>query len=187
MKTLLSLPSWLPLWAFVLIIVVASLLALFMLAFIVTSIFYHSFAKKIKKDSVAINLLMNQRYELMIQFMDLLKKHKVEVSDFDRNAINRLERVSDYQTLLKQDRDERVLSFVHSSHNIITLCETNEEVLKDPAYTDLLVRFNDIEETYRQKSALYNSNVIGYNYWVNVPFVKIFFRMAKKRSKDLIV
>lgn len=130
---------------------------------------------------------MNQRHELMLQFIELLEKNDVKVNKEDIKAVNRLERIADFQLLLKQDRDERVLSFVHSSHNIITLCESNEPVLKDPHYTELLIQFNDIEETYRQKSALYNSNVLGYNYWVNIPFVKIFFRMAKKRSRDLIV
>ena len=183
----MKLPSWLPMWGFVLIVVAAGLIALFILAFIITSIFYNIFAKRVKKGSVAIDLLMNQRFELMNQFLALLDKHQVEVSKEDKHAISRLERISDFQQLLKRDRDERVLAFVHSSHNIITLCENSEEVIKDPTYTDLLIQFNDVEETYRQKSALYNSDVIGYNYWVNVPVVKIFFRMAKKRSKDLIV
>lgn len=183
----MNLPSWLPLWAFIVIVVVVSLFLLFILSFVITSIFYHAFSKRLKKDSIAIDLLMHQRYELMIEFMKVLDAHKIEVNEEDKRAINRLERISDFQLLLKQDRDERVLAFVHSSHNIITLCETHETVVKDPVYTDLLLQFNDVEETYRQKSALYNSNVLGYNYWVNIPVVKIFFRMAKKRPKDLIV
>ena len=185
--TLVNLPNWLPMWGFILLIVAASLLGIFFLAFFVSLFFYHIFAKKLKKDSVAINLLLNQRYELMNQFLDLLKKHNVSVSKEDARSISRLERIADFQLLIKQDRDERVLSFVHSSHNIITLCETNESVMKDSTYTDLLLQFNDIEESYRQKTALYNSNILGYNYWVNVPVVSIFFKMAKKRSKDLIV
>lgn len=177
----------LPVWAFVVVVIVAVLLGIFILTLIVSSIFTNVFKRQLKQNSSALNLLLSQRYEVVSEIVQILKKHNIEVSSDDIKAINKLERVNDFQTLLKSDRDLRVLSFIHSTHNIITLCESSEEVMKDPSYSDILIRFNDLEESYREKTALYNSNVLGFNYWINVPVVKYIFRLFKLRNKDLIV
>lgn len=176
-----------PLWAFITIVVAASLFALFLITLIVSSIFVRVFKRQLKRNSDALNLLLSQRYEIVNEIIKLLKKHDIEVSDVDKKAVNKLERINDFQALLKSDRDLRVLSFIHSTHNIITICENNEVILKDPSYNEILIRFNDVEESYREKTALYNSEVYGFNYWINVPFVKYLYRLFKLRDKDLIV
>lgn len=177
----------LPIWAFVLVIVAASLVALFLITFIVSFIFYRVFNRQIKRNSNALNLLLSQRHEIVLELIELLKKHNLTVNSQDIKAVSKLERINDFQALLKNDRDIRVLSFIHSTHNIITICETNECILKDPAYNEILLRFNDLEESYREKTALYNSEVYGYNYWINVPAVKYLYRLCGLKSKDLIV
>ncbi len=177
----------LPKWANILIYVGFGILALFIIAFITTIFFVAIFTRKIKNTSNTINLLLAQRYEVMMDFIKLAEKKRVKIPAEEKIAISYLERITDFQTLSKADRDQRVLSFVHSSHNIISICEHSSKLLHDERYSDKLVEFNDIEETYRQKSAQYNADIIGYNYWVNIPFIKIFLRLFGKKSKDLIV
>lgn len=177
----------LPQWANILIYIGFGLLALYIVSFIITLFFVAIFSRKIKNNSTTINLLLAQRYEVMMDFIKLAEKKKVKIPAEEKVAISYLERVTDFQTLSKEDRDQRVLSFVHSSHNIISLCEHSPKLLKDERYSDKLVEFNDIEETYRQKSAQYNADVIGYNYWVNVPFIRVIFRLFGKKNKSLIV
>lgn len=177
----------LPIWAFVVVIVVTVLVCLLLLTLLVSGIFVRVFYIKLKKNSSAINLLLSQRYETVCEILEILKKHNVEVKENDVKAIHKLERINDFQALLKSDRDLRVLSFIHSTHNIITLCESNDSVIKDTEYSEILLRFNDLEESYREKTALYNSDVYGFNYWINVPVVKYIYRLFKLRNKDLIV
>lgn len=177
----------LPVWAFVIVIILAVLVGILLLTLIVSIIFINVFSRQLKNNSSALNLLLSQRYELVCEIIRLLEKHKIEISENDKKAVNKLERINDFQALLKSDRDLRVLSFIHATHNIITICESNECVLKDSVYSELLVRFNDLEESYREKTALYNSDVYGYNYWINVPVVKYIYKLFKLRNKDLIV
>ncbi len=177
----------LPKWANILIYIGFGLIGLFIVAFITTIFFVAIFTRKIKNNSTTINLLLAQRYEVMMSFIKLAEKKKVKIPAEEKVAISYLERVADFQTLSKPDRDQRVLSFVHSSHNIISLCEHSPKLVNDERYSDILVEFNDIEETYRQKSAQYNADIIGYNYWVNVPIIKVFLRLFGKKNKDLIV
>lgn len=177
----------LDLWVNVLLYVALGLLCLFVLTLLLTLIFLLIFSRKIKNTSIVINLLLSQRYELMLDFLKFASNAKIKIPQEEIDSIANLERIIDFQSLSKQDRDQRVLSFVHAAHNIISLCDRSPKLLKDEHYNEKLVEFNDIEETYRQKSALYNADVIGYNYWINIPFVKILFRIFGKRNKDLIV
>ncbi|HBF68363.1 MAG TPA: hypothetical protein DDW20_03480 [Firmicutes bacterium] len=176
-----------PQWLIIVLIIIGIIVALWLILFLMCLSFAIVFKKKIKSISSTINMLMYQRYEIVQSLIAILKKHDIEISLSDKNSISMLERVHDFQSLPKNDRDNRVLSFVHSSHNILSLCESSSDVINDDEYVNKLVNFNDIEETYRQKSALYNSDVIGYNYWVNVKLVKSLLRIFRFNPKDLIV
>lgn len=66
----------LPKWANILIYVGFGLLALFVIAFITTIFFVVIFTKKIKNNSMTINLLLAQRYEVMMNFIKLAEKKK---------------------------------------------------------------------------------------------------------------
>ena len=183
----MTLPDWMPQPLFIALIVIGGLLALWIIILIVSIIFAVAFKSKLNKTSKAINLLLAQRRELMMDLITLCKKHKVNVEENDLKAIVLLERIHDFQTLDKADRDYRVLTFTHSSHNILSLCEHSKKITDDEIYADKLIEFNDIEESYRQKSAQYNADILGYNYWISVLTIKWVFRLFAKKKKDLIV
>lgn len=182
-----SLFNNLPLHAVIIIWSIIGIFGLWFFIFILSLSFSIVFKKKIKNTSSTINMLMNQRYDVVISLMNILKKYNIQISDLDKKAISNLERVHDFQALSKDDRDNRVLTFVHSSHNILSFCESSNEVVNDEEYAKKLLIFNDTEETYRQKSALYNSDIIGYNYWVNVRVCKHLLKLFGLKTKDLIV
>lgn len=182
----MNLPSWLPLWAFIVILVIAGLFALWLLTLIVSSIFVKEFSRRLKNGSSAINMLLAERFEIMTSLIKLAKSHDINISKEDQKSISFLERIQDFQKLSKNDRDRRVLSFVHTAHNIISVFDRSEMV-NDERYTEKLIEFNDVEESYRQKSAIYNADIIGFNYWVNVPTIKWLFKLFNLRNKDLIV
>ena len=177
----------LELWAQILIVVGICVVGLWLISFIVSLIFSFIFKQKIKNGSNAINLLLAQRYEVMKDFIKIASNRGIEIPKEEVKSINLLERISDFQALQKEDRDGRVLAFVHSSHNIVSICDHNSKIANDEMYADKLLEFTDIEESYRQKSALYNSDVIGYNYWVNVWTVKFLLRLLGFKKKDIVV
>lgn len=184
---IMNLPTWMPKPLFISLIVVGGIIALWIIALITTIIFALIFNSKLNKSSKAINLLLAQRREIMTDLITLCKKHKVKVEDNDIKAINLLERIHDFQVLDKVDRDYRVLTFTHSSHNILSLCEHSSKIKEDEIYADKLIEFNDIEESYRIKSAQYNADILGYNYWISAFSVKWVYRLFGKRKRDLIV
>lgn len=123
----------------------------------------------------------------MLRFIALANENSINVPMSYIKNINRLERIDDFQTLDKSNRDERVLAFIHGSHNILSLFEQNSALLELDTYKDNLMSYTSIEEAYRQKVALYNSDVIGYNYWANMFSMRFLFRRFGFTQKDLIV
>jgi hypothetical protein len=174
-------------WQMILIIIAFVLVALWLLALIVSIAFSLVFNGKVKNSSNAINVLLTQRYEIMKYFIKIAENHGVSVPSDYIKAVEKLERISDFQKLKKEDRDERVLSFLQTSNKIISLCDHSKEVFNDPLYQDKVIEFNDTEEIYRQKSSQYNDDVIGYNYWISIFLVKFIYRMFGIRKKDLII
>lgn len=182
----MDLPSWLPMWGFVLMMIAAGIVALWLIALIISIIFINIFKRRISNESSTLNLLLAQRYETMIDVIKIAEKNNITIPKEEKKSIYLLERINDFQKLAKNDRDSRVLSFIHASHNIISICE-HSGLKGNEEFIDKLVEFNDVEETYRQKSALYNSDIIGYNYWVSVLSLKTLFRLFGLKTKDLIV
>ena len=94
---------------------------------------------------------------------------------------------STLQALSKDERDEKILTFIHGSHNILNLAELHEEVKNDEEFQLALNLFNDVEASYRQKVSAYNSKVLGFNYWIKIPTTGFIFKLIKWTEKDLVV
>ena len=174
-------------WQMILIIIAFVLVCLWLLILITSIAFSIVFRKRVKNSSNAINVLLTQRYEIMKIFIKIAENHGASIPENEVKAVEKLERISDFQKLKKEDRDERVLSFMQTANKIISLCDHNKEVFNDPLYQDKLIEFTDTEEIYRQKSSQYNDDVIGYNYWISIFLNKFIFRMFGIRKKDLII
>ena len=167
--------------------VFAALAILYLLFGLVCFIFIRVFTRKIKKNSKAVNLLLVQRQDIMKEIVEIAKSNDILLPSDDVENIALLNHISDFQTLAKEDRDQRILSFMHSSRNLITLCSRNSLIKDSKEFLNALSKYKDIEESYRQISALYNSDVIGFNYWINVIFIRPFMKISKVKNKDLIV
>lgn len=182
----MNLPTWFPLWAFIICMVLAGLLLLWLIILLNSFIFKTVFKRNLKNESNTINMLLYQRYEMVKDIIGIAEKNNVNIPAEEKKMIFFLERIPDFQLLSKSERDSRVLSFIHGSYNIISICDRSS-LKHNEEYIDKLVEFNDVESNYRQVSALYNSNINGYNYWISVLTVKWVYRLFKVTPKDTIV
>ena len=181
-------PTWLQTnWGYVLLAIVLGVIALWLIAILTAFVFSSIFRSSLKKLSDALNLLLTQRRDSMIAIIKILVKHNIEVPQEDVKSINKLERVDNFQALSKDERDEKILTFIHGSHNILNLAELHEEVKNDEEYQLALNLFNDVEASYRQKVSAYNSKILGFNYWIKIPTTGFIFKLIKWTEKDLVV
>ena len=173
----------LPIILNVLVVVVG----LYILWVITSFIFAAVFKSQVDKGSKALNLFLNQRYDIMVSLMRVIRKYDVEIPKKDVDEINNLERVEDFQNFSKDERDERLLAFIHGTQNILALAERNPKILKDEEYDVLKTLLVDSENAYRQKVVQYNADVQGYNYWIAVFSTKFIHRIFKQKPKDLVI
>ena len=174
-------------WITILIVVGSVVVGVWLIAFIFAISFYNVFKKALRRESDALNMLLKERHQTLHRYIELAKKHNIEISQDEINGVNRLERINDFQALDKVSRDERIFSFIKASQSITVRCHRNEDFIKDEEYELIKNMYLDLEDAYRQKCAKYNSDVLGYNYWIRIPGTRLIFKIAKIRKKDLIV
>lgn len=174
-------------WLMILIIVLSIVVGVWLIALIFALSFYFTFKKSLKRESDALNVLLKERHQTLSRYVEVAKKYNIEISNKDIDGIKRLERIDDFQSLTKVDRDERLFAFIKSAHNITSLCDQNTDFLNDKEYDLLKNMYLDLEDAYRQKCAKYNSDVLGFNYWIHIPGTRLLFKIFKIKKKDLII
>lgn len=181
--------NWLSSFWWVILLAILGLVIIFLIGYIIfATSFALSFRHKLKKQSQSINLLLAQRREIALEIVKLALEHDLEISRDDVKGINRLERVQDFQALKKEERDERIFSFVHAVYNVTNACNASRATSSDKRYEPLIDLYNGTEHAYRQKVAKYNSDVLGWNYWIRVPGLKLFFKLLLNfKIKELLV
>ncbi len=174
-------------WVFLLAFIGVAIL--FLIGYhIVALVFALIFRHKLRKDSQSINLLLAQRREIALEIVKLALEHDLNISRDDIKGINRLERVADFQALKKEERDERIFSFLKAVYNVTNACNASRSTSNDKRFDPLMDFYNGVEQNYRQKVAKYNSDVLGWNYWVRLTGTKIFFKVILNfKTKDLLV
>ena len=161
----------------VIISIVASLVGLYILAFIAALLFALHFQKKIQKRSNIINMLISERKDAINQIIKFAEKNDLEIKQIHKKN----------KKLEKKDRDTRILDFLYSSSTIVSICSTVESINKSDTFQELLLTFNDVEGIYRKNCGIYNSDIVGYNYWVNLLGYRYLFKLFRLKTKDLIV
>ena len=174
-------------WLIILIIVLSVVAGVWITALVFALSFTHVFHKRLKKESETLNLLLKERRNTVLRYVELAKKYNIEFDKELIKGVNRLERVNDFQALSKEQRDERLFAFIKASHQIVTTCRKCEQFVGDEEFDILEGMYVDLEDAYRQKCAKYNADVLGYNYWIRIPGTRILMRILKHKQKELIV
>ncbi len=158
----------LPVHVIVILVILGVLFGLWLIAILFAVIFSSVFGHKIKSGNKAINLLLNQRFEISKSMVKMLQNAGVEIEKNSIETIMKFDHVEDFQKIEKIMRDSLVLNFVHVSHSIFLLLDVHASKFNEEEYKNLRQNYLEVEELYRQKSAVYNADAIGYNYWISI-------------------
>ena len=176
-----------PDWLIIVLIVLAGILALYIIGVITCLIFSKVFSVKIKFSNNALNVLLHQRHEFALKIILLLEENGIEVSSESKKAIEKLERIDNFQALEKNDRNDRISVFSHQMADFMLTIKANSAKIGEETTNKIIKEFKDLEDDYRQKSSVYNADIIGYNYWINALLVKWISKLFKRRSKDIVM
>lgn len=169
----------------VLIIVASTLLALYLLTFIVALIFVLSFKKIMKQHSRSLTILLTTKRENILKIFNIIKSLGIEVDDSIFEKLNSIDPnifMTPESPECKATSDE--LSILRDRALLVSA--SNLDLGKHNEFNMLIEHILEIDKVYRIKLAMYNADVLGYNYWINFLPTRFIFKLFKCKEKELI-
>ncbi|MCD8204454.1 MAG: hypothetical protein LUC16_01310 [Coprobacillus sp.] len=173
-------------WWEVLLYIILALVILFIVICIMGLIFYGYFKRVLTTRAVAINNVLRAKYDFIKELRDntlaLDKDIKVpSLIYFDELKV-------DAPMIIGSDQfqsTKEVLSVVTSDFtNAINLSPT---LSKNEKLKGLLLNIEELDASFRSHAAQYNSDVVGYNYWIQFIPTRFIFKLAKVQAKSSIL
>lgn len=172
-----------PIWLKIVIAIIILLAAIYILGMIITVLFARIFHNKLNRRMHNINLLLTQKCDIIRRIKDTLITQKILI---DKKLLSNINSLSKNVDLSKLDAFARLnLLNDFSSYTSIfeQIVDKNCHVLD---YEEYFLNIKGIDDLLRQNIAIYNSNVLGYNYWINVFWYRYLFILFKSHPYQRI-
>ena len=167
------------------------LLILLLLGFIYVSILLYvitnvrAFARRLKYREKALMILLNEKADILLQVHEIFYNVKVELTSDDKDSILALQQTSFEKT--NKDWVKKNMAIVHAAHSRLAYHYQNNRWLKNDLKLEALFStYNELDRNFRQSSSIYNADVAGYMYWLNVPFCRIGVFLLGYRKKSTL-
>lgn len=170
-----------------LIIIASVIVFIFLFLFFLTLFCLLRFRFKIKNRSASINLLINERRDLMKKIIKYAETKGIVINKIHKKNISALDRINDFQMLDKSTRDTKLLDYLYTSSTIISQLSQVSEIASDETFQELNLIYQDTENQYRINVTFYNSDITGYNYWADMYFLKHIMHFLGFKNKSTIV
>lgn len=168
-----------------LLFVLGILLGIYVLVFFIVLGSVLSFKKKIHKRSAAISLLFAQRHDILDLIFKLFTSNGIVVPS---TIASYLDESINYDTdLNNKTRDDIISKLNKASQGLLYLSDEHENIKNSSQFIEYRKTLSELDDAYRQNVARYNSDITGYNYWVNFVSYRLIFKMFKLNQKDIIV
>ena len=169
----------------IVLIVLGSLLALWVLLLIVNLIFVSSFNAIFKKHRKALTVILYTKYENMNRLFSVINQNGINydnrlnalLSDIDVNTFNEPE---------KPEFEKSKNSLAYLKDEIMFVCNQNKELQEDLEFVQVKKNIEESDLMYRNNVTMYNADVLGYNYWINFLPCRFVFKMFKVKRKEII-
>lgn len=175
---------------------------------IISFVFMGAFLKKLDVQNKTLNILLYQKVSALFKIIEIINKYinldnyldksiinysKLNISSNDVKALLEITSNQDYLKYQEYKDTSLLVSFFTSLDKYFFIINELLKVIKisnkeDLQNINLNLSFNDdISSRFIVTTQLFNSNVVGYNYWRNLKFTKFIKRMFKVAEKKQIL
>lgn len=152
--------------------------------FIATDVtFILIFRKIFKKHNAALGLMLHVKYDNTKKLVDCLNKNKVNVPYKYIEVINRIKTESFINQELPECLDARN-DLTYLRNELVLLTNSSEALSKNLELKRAKDAIVEMDANYRTLVAMYNADVLGYNYWINflpTKYIKYIFKLKEKQ------
>lgn len=155
------------------------------IGYIVVSFFFmRRFVEKIENIKKTISVLIYQKYEGLDFVAESLIKEGVnnrKLKEFSSgNEFNKYTKITADEFEIDFDASEEAYNFIKGIFQDLKYCDSLDNI------KNLMLSIDSINSKYYESIQLYNTYVVGYNYWRNLFFTKWVKKLFKKEEYDSI-
>lgn len=143
-------------------VIAIMILILYMTLIILSFSFMHVFKKKINKGKEVINVVLFQKYESLMKISELYKD--IISADSPLAIFGTNEYLKKYN-VLKAEEFENFYNYSESILNEAKKVFVNYDLEDMSLINEIFNTIEELNKKYFEAIQLYNTNVIGYNYW----------------------
>lgn len=166
-------------------IVFGAILFIYLLSVLVFFEMMKRFSKRIEFQLDAVDVLLAQKYEVLRLVGKLFKKHNVALpSEFEEELAPHFD-----ERLKEVTGTERttIRSYLlKATQAVLYYGEQDKALAANPDYISLKKPLTEVDKDYRKAVNIYNADVLGYNYWINVFAWRWVAKAAKMKKKDVM-
>lgn len=169
----------------IILIILGSMFVLYLALVAVDLSFFFSFNTYFKKHKKGLEVVLNMKLENLKRIVDIFKTNKIYISNELKQKLDSIDKTvfEDLQSdECKKARDD--LSLIRDEL-FFAACK-NEHMQVNEEY--LLAKENILEQdaVFRKYLAMYNADVLGYNYWSSFKPARYIFILFKVKEKEII-
>ena len=138
-----------------------------------------------KKDSRAIRVAMSTKLDILKKCQGVMEETKIKMSEECYTKLRYLD-TEDFLKVETEDFDNSRADLSFVENEIRGYVTTKRKLLKNEQAEILRLLLNDINESLKTSIVNYNSDLLGYNYWVKFPLYRLIFKLFKVHTYKFI-
>lgn len=169
------------------IVLIISILAVIYLAACLTYWYQmRNFEKRVGKRRDAVDVLTAQKYDLLRLIGKLFVKYKISVPE--EFILSKRPKFEDTLEGIQGAERAVIKTFlIRTAQTLFYYGELNELLGQNPDYIELKKSLAEVDDNYRRAVNLFNADVLGFNYWINLYIFRWISRINKWDKKEVIV
>ncbi len=175
----------LPLALNITLTVIIAVIAIWFLFLIVDLLFILFLRMVLKKHGKAMTFILNAKFENTKKLYDLFATYGISVEPKLLETLNGINPADFNRQDTKEGTEARtMLSYLRDEANFIS--NRNKELLEKPDFVIAKNNVLELDTQYRSNIAMYNADVLGYNYWITFLPCRFVFKIFKVKKKEII-
>lgn len=165
--------------------ILIAVVGVWILFLIVDLAFVFFFKTILNKHAKAMTVILNAKYENTKKLYAIFQSYNIQL---EQNVIDILNKINP-DDFNRQDTKEgtearTMLSYLRDEATFIS--NKHKELLEKPDFAIAKSNVLELDVQYRSNIAMYNADVLGYNYWIRFLPCRFIFLMFKVKKKDII-
>ncbi len=169
----------------IVIIVVAACFLFYLLLLVMNLIFYSFFKHSLQKHEKGFAIILAAKLEDIKFMFKAIKKAGIDVDNRYYEILNDI----NIQDLVGQSRPECAKAretLTYLKEEGLKIAAMHPELKDNPDFVQAKRNIVDQDKIYRKYMAIYNADIIGYNYWIRFLPWRFLWLLLKVKTKDII-